>query len=66
VKRVTTDGTPDLVSPGERIAVFDNDGTLWPEQRQPRCNSHVCFFLPFQRAGDWLGSYSELVISTEP
>ena len=33
VRRVTTDGTPDLVSPGERIAVFDNDGTLWPEQK---------------------------------
>ena len=32
VKRVTTDGAPDLVPPGDRIAVFDNDGTLWPEQ----------------------------------
>ena len=35
VKRVTTDRAPDLVPPGDRIAVFDNDGTLWPEQ--PNC-----------------------------
>lgn len=35
VKRVTTNGAPDLVPLGERIAVFDNDGTLWPEQ--PNC-----------------------------
>ncbi len=32
VKRVTTDGSPDFVPPAERIAVFDNDGTLWAEQ----------------------------------
>jgi phosphoglycolate phosphatase-like HAD superfamily hydrolase len=32
VRRVTTDGSPDFVSPAERIAVFDNDGTLWAEQ----------------------------------
>lgn len=23
---------PDFVAPAERIAVFDNDGTLWAEQ----------------------------------
>jgi phosphoglycolate phosphatase-like HAD superfamily hydrolase len=32
VTRVTTDGGPDYVAPAERIAVFDNDGTLWAEQ----------------------------------
>lgn len=32
VERVTTPGSPDFVPPAERIAVFDNDGTLWSEQ----------------------------------
>jgi phosphoglycolate phosphatase-like HAD superfamily hydrolase len=32
VRRVTRDGGPDYVEPVERIAVFDNDGTLWAEQ----------------------------------
>ncbi len=32
VARVTKSGSPDFVQPGERIAVFDNDGTLWSEQ----------------------------------
>ena len=32
VARVTTAGGPDFVEPAERIAVFDNDGTLWTEQ----------------------------------
>ena len=32
VDRVTTRGSPDYVPPAERIAVFDNDGTLWSEQ----------------------------------
>lgn len=32
VARVTTPGSPDFVPPPERIAVFDNDGTLWSEQ----------------------------------
>ncbi len=32
VKSVTEAGTPDFVPPAERIAVFDNDGTLWSEQ----------------------------------
>ena len=30
--RVTTRGTPAFVPESERIAVFDNDGTLWSEQ----------------------------------
>ena len=32
VSRVTTEGSPDFVPAAERIAVFDNDGTLWAEQ----------------------------------
>jgi len=32
VKRVTTPGSPDFVPPAERIATFDNDGTLWAEK----------------------------------
>jgi phosphoserine phosphatase len=32
VARVTQPDSPDYVSPAERIAVFDNDGTLWSEQ----------------------------------
>jgi hypothetical protein len=32
VGRVTKEGRPDFVPLAERIAVFDNDGTLWAEQ----------------------------------
>ncbi len=32
VARVTQADSPDFVAPAERIAVFDNDGTLWAEQ----------------------------------
>ena len=32
VARVTKPGSPDFVPVPERIAVFDNDGTLWAEQ----------------------------------
>lgn len=32
VAKVTTPGSADFVPPPERIAVFDNDGTLWSEQ----------------------------------
>lgn len=31
VRKVTTEGGPDYVKPEARIAVFDNDGTLWTE-----------------------------------
>lgn len=31
VAKVTKSGGPDFVKPEERIAVFDNDGTLWTE-----------------------------------
>ena len=32
VTKVTSEGGPDFVKPEERIATFDNDGTLWIEQ----------------------------------
>jgi len=32
VEKVTNEGGMDFVPPAERIAVFDNDGTLWAEQ----------------------------------
>ncbi|MDQ0321518.1 hypothetical protein QO002_003656 [Pararhizobium capsulatum DSM 1112] len=32
VSAVTTAGGTDYVAPDERVAVFDNDGTLWSEQ----------------------------------
>jgi hypothetical protein len=35
VEKVTTHGSPDFVPAAERIAVFDNDGTLWAEKPVP-------------------------------
>jgi len=35
VTRVTSHSSPQYVSPGARIAVFDNDGTLWCEKPLP-------------------------------
>jgi phosphoglycolate phosphatase-like HAD superfamily hydrolase len=35
VEKVSKEGSPDYVPPAERIAVFDNDGTLWPEDPVP-------------------------------
>ncbi len=32
VQRVTRKDSPDFIPPEDRIAAFDNDGTLWPEQ----------------------------------
>jgi len=32
VEKVTEEGGQDFVAPADRIAVFDNDGTLWSEQ----------------------------------
>jgi phosphoglycolate phosphatase-like HAD superfamily hydrolase len=32
VEKVTAEGSADFVPPAERIATFDNDGTLWAEQ----------------------------------
>jgi FMN phosphatase YigB (HAD superfamily) len=35
VSSVTNQGSPHFIAPPERIAVFDNDGTLWPEKPMP-------------------------------
>ncbi len=35
VDRVTREGSADYVAPADRVAVFDNDGTLWTEQPLP-------------------------------
>jgi hypothetical protein len=35
VARVTEVGGNDYIAPAERIATFDNDGTLWPERPYP-------------------------------
>ncbi len=35
VTRTTTPGSPDFLEPAARVAVFDNDGTLWPETPLP-------------------------------
>ena len=39
VTRVTKEGGPDYVAPEDRVATFDNDGTLWVEQ--PMYNQFV-------------------------
>jgi len=31
IERTTTEGSDDYLKPGDRVAVFDNDGTLWTE-----------------------------------
>jgi phosphoglycolate phosphatase-like HAD superfamily hydrolase len=35
VQAVSTEGSPGFVVPAERVAVFDNDGTLWSEKPIP-------------------------------
>jgi hypothetical protein len=32
VEQATREGSPDFVPTADRVATFDNDGTLWPEQ----------------------------------
>ena len=35
VENITNEDSPDFVPVEDRIAVFDNDGTLWPENPLP-------------------------------
>jgi hypothetical protein len=35
IAKVTKEGSPDFLPLAERIAVHDNDGTLWPENPMP-------------------------------
>ncbi len=41
VTKVTKENSEDFVPPAERIAVFDNDGTLWPENPLPFQGAYV-------------------------
>jgi len=65
VAKVTYEDGPEFVVPAERIAVFDNDGTLWCEQpvvqimylryeleRMAEKDPSSCTQLPFQAAFD--------------
>src|SRR3569833_2131811 len=47
VQRTTSPGSPDFVAPEERVATFDNDGTLWVEKPLP---TEVYFILARLRA----------------
>ena len=40
VRVTTTEGSANFVAPPERIATFDQDGTLWVEH--PMCTQVVC------------------------
>lgn len=53
VTEVTTPGAPGYVTPSERIAVFDDDGTLWPEK--PRAQG----MFALQRLRSLAGSHPE-------
>ena len=35
VRSVSSEGSSSFVVPAERVAVFDNDGTLWSEKPIP-------------------------------
>ena len=35
VERSAIEGSPGFIAPADRIAAFDNDGTLWVEQPMP-------------------------------
>jgi hypothetical protein len=48
VAKVTAAGSPDFVPPAERIAEFDNDGTLWAEQPM-----YFQAFFAFDRVKPW-------------
>jgi len=48
IERVSRPDSPDLIPVAERIAVFDNDGTLWPENPLP---FQAAFALDTLRAG---------------
>ena len=60
VERVTKQGSPDFVPPAERIATFDNDGTLWAEKPLP-----VQLFFAFDRVKALAPQHPEWA-TTEP
>jgi hypothetical protein len=54
VEKVTKAGSPDFVPVPERIAVYDNDGTLWSEQPVP-----VQFYFVADRVKALAGQHPE-------
>ncbi|MEU6562247.1 HAD family hydrolase [Nocardia nova] len=55
VARVTDRGGPDFVEPAARVAVFDNDGTLWCEKPMP-----IQLDFTIRRMGELAGQEPEL------
>jgi phosphoserine phosphatase len=55
VDRVTREGSPDFVPEAERIATFDNDGTLWVEKPM-----YVQGYFALDRIGALAGRQPEL------
>jgi phosphoserine phosphatase len=55
VTRVTTEGGPDFVPLADRVAVFDNDGTLWIEKPLP-----VEAYFILERARELAAKYPSL------
>ena len=60
VEKVTKEGSPDFVPVPERVATFDNDGTLWCEQPLP-----VQLFFALDRVKALAPQHPELK-TTEP
>ena len=60
VARVTNQGETDFVPPGERIATFDNDGTLWCEQPL-----QAQFFFMFDRVAE-LSAKDPAMVERQP
>ncbi|MGI9252302.1 MAG: HAD family hydrolase, partial [Thermomicrobiales bacterium] len=60
VAAVTTEGGPDFVPEADRIAVFDNDGTLWAEQP-----AYSQAFFVLDQIGKMAGAHPEWS-TTEP
>jgi len=54
VQSVTDDANPDFVREAERVAVFDNDGTLWSEQP-----IYFQFFFALDRVRDMAPEHPE-------
>lgn len=54
VEKVTKEGSPDFVPVAERIATFDNDGTLWCEKPLP-----VQLFFALDRVKDLASQHPE-------
>jgi phosphoserine phosphatase len=52
VERVTAVGGADFVAAADRIAVFDNDGTLWTEQPMPIQLDHILHRFAAEAAAD--------------